>query len=65
MIDPREMHHLYGSSRSNRMDDAIAPRYRDGRGGINLEQVEKDRRQARRQVIRAMIRRLKKSWQSV
>lgn len=42
--------------------DTIPPRYRDGRGGIALEQVQRDRREARRQVVRAMIRRLGDLW---
>lgn len=41
---------------------AIAPRYRDGLGGIDLEQVRRDQRQARRQVVRAMIQRLEQLW---
>lgn len=41
---------------------AIASRYRDGLGGIDLQQVRRDQRQARRQVTRAMIRRLEQLW---
>ncbi|WP_166254893.1 hypothetical protein [Marinobacter salicampi] len=36
----------------------IPNRYRDGLGGINLEQVRQDQRQARRDVVRGMLRRL-------
>lgn len=36
----------------------IPHRYRDGLGGINLEQVRQDQRQARRDVVRGMLRRL-------
>lgn len=41
---------------------SIPQRYRDGRGGINLEQVRRDQRQARQQVVRALVRRFKKLW---
>lgn len=45
-----------------RIDDSpkssIPPRYRDGRGGINLEQVKRDQRRARQEFVRALIRRL-------
>jgi hypothetical protein len=37
---------------------SIPLRYRDGMGGIDLEQVKRDQRRARRDVVRAMIRRL-------
>lgn len=40
------------------LEGAIPLRYQDGSQGINLEHVRQDQRQARRQVIRAMIRRL-------
>lgn len=59
MFNSEDMHHFCGSSRSIRLDNTIPPRYQDGRGGIDLEQVQRDRRQAKRQVVRAMIRRLK------
>lgn len=39
---------------------SIPPRYRDGRGGIDLEQVKCDQRQARRNFVLAMIRHLTK-----
>ncbi|MBN8239135.1 hypothetical protein JF541_08270 [Marinobacter hydrocarbonoclasticus] len=65
MFKSGDMHPFCGSRRSIRLDDAIPPRYRDARGGIDLEQVQRDRRQAKRQVVRAMIRRLKQLWRSV
>ncbi len=37
---------------------SIPSRYRDGLGGIDLEQVRKDQRQARLEVVRAMMQRL-------
>lgn len=40
----------------------IPPRYRDGRGGIAVEQIHHDRREARRQVVRAFMRRLGALW---
>ncbi|MBB5321616.1 hypothetical protein [Marinobacter oulmenensis] len=41
--------------RDVRGQDTIPRRYRDGRGGINLERVRQDQRRARQQSIRAMI----------
>lgn len=41
---------------------SIPSRYRDGRGGIDLERVRLDQHEARRQVIQAMIRRIEKLW---
>ena len=38
--------------------DAVPQRYRDGRGGINVQTVEQDRRRVRQRLIRAMFRRL-------
>lgn len=35
---------------------SVPLRYRDGMGGINLEQVRQDQRRARRDFVRAMIR---------
>lgn len=53
-----------GEVKEGSVDDysegAIPLRYRDGMGGIDLEQVRRDQLQARRQVVRAMIRRLEK-----
>lgn len=39
--------------------ESIPQRYRDGSGGIDLEQVRQDQLRARRQVVQAMVRRLK------
>ncbi|MEQ5837163.1 hypothetical protein [Marinobacter sp. NFXS9] len=41
------------------LKESISPRYRDGLGGIDLERVKRDQRRARREVFRALIRRLK------
>ncbi|BCB08895.1 hypothetical protein HHSLTHF2_27850 [Vreelandella venusta] len=59
MFNSGDKHDFYCKTRSVHLDDAIPPRYRDGRGGIDLEQVQRDRRQAQKQVVRAMLRRLK------
>jgi|GEM_PF-726523 len=40
-------------------EETIPLRYRNGLGGIDLEQVRRDQLQARQQVVRAMIQRLK------
>ncbi|SOB76484.1 hypothetical protein SAMN04488490_2176 [Marinobacter sp. LV10R510-11A] len=42
------------------LEGSIPLRYQNGQGGIDLEQVRRDQLQARRQVVRAMIRRLEK-----
>ena len=42
--------------------ESIPERYRDGNGGIDLEQVRQDQLRARRQVVQAMFRRLKNLW---
>lgn len=42
--------------------ESIPQRYRDGSGGIDLDQVRQDQLRARRQVVQAMLRRLKNSW---
>jgi hypothetical protein len=39
-------------------ESSIPARYQNGRGGVNLEQVRRDQRRARQELIRAMIRRL-------
>jgi hypothetical protein len=39
--------------------ESIPQRYRDGSGGIDLDQVRQDQLRARRQVVQAMLRRLK------
>jgi hypothetical protein len=44
------------------LQGAIPPRYRNGRGGIDLDRVRRDQRHARQQVIRAMMRNLKELW---
>lgn len=38
--------------------NSIPSRYKDGRGGIDLEQIRLDQRRARQEVVRALIRRL-------
>ncbi len=38
----------------------IPPRYQNGLGGIDLEQVSRDQRQARREFVGAMLQRLGK-----
>lgn len=37
---------------------SIPTRYRSGMGGINIEQVKRDQRQARRELVQAIIHRL-------
>lgn len=41
-------------------ESGIPPRYQDGMGGIDLEKVKRDQRQARRAVVRAMIQSLRR-----
>jgi len=47
---------------SNLPNESISARYRDGRGGINLEQVRRDQLRARQEWLRAMVRRTKALW---
>ena len=49
-------------SADDSLKESIPSRYRDGRGGIDLERVRLDQHEARRQVIQAMIRRIEKLW---
>lgn len=42
--------------------ESIPRRYRDGRGGINLERVRQDQRRARRDLVRAVALRLRAFW---
>ncbi|MFC4258541.1 hypothetical protein ACFOZ5_05760 [Marinobacter lacisalsi] len=65
--------HIYGNTRSEhrRSDqaekiagshapgDSIPARYRDQCGGIDLEQVQRDQKEARRQLVRAMLQSLR------
>ena len=44
---------------SNLPGDPIPARYRDGRGGINLEQVRRDQLRARQQWLLGLVRQLK------
>ncbi|MDK8465227.1 hypothetical protein [Marinobacter sp. SS13-12] len=39
-------------------EGSIPTRYRSGMGGVNLEQVKRDQRQARRELVQAIIHRL-------
>lgn len=41
-------------------ENAIPARYRNARGGVNLEQVRRDQRRARRDALRALVRHLLK-----
>ena len=49
-------------SADNLLKASIPSRYRDGRGGVDLERVRLDQQEARRQVIQAMVRRIEKLW---
>lgn len=40
------------------LEEGIPCRYRDGRGGVDLERVRRDRLRARQGVIRAMLSRV-------
>lgn len=42
--------------------ESIPARYRDGRGGINLEQVRRDQLRARQEWLRAVVQRMKALW---
>jgi outer membrane translocation and assembly module TamA len=42
-------------------EGSIPARYRSGMGGVNLEQVKRDQRQARRELVQAIIHRLRTS----
>jgi hypothetical protein len=59
-VTHREDGEVADRSVDDSLEGTIPLRYRDGVGGIDLEQVRRDQLQARRQVVRAMIRRLKK-----
>lgn len=49
-------------SANNLPNESIPARYRDGRGGINLEQVRRDQLRARQEWLRAVVRRMKALW---
>lgn len=59
-LSRQENDNLEKASVDESLEGTIPLRYRDGMGGIDLEQVRRDQLQARRQVVRAMIRRLAK-----
>ncbi len=44
--------------------ESIPHRYRDGKDGINYEQLRRDRIRARREVVQAMLGSLRKFWRS-
>lgn len=50
------------SRASNLPNESISARYRDGRGGINLEQVRRDQLRARQEWLRAVVQHLKALW---
>ena len=47
---------------NNLPNECIPARYRDGRGGINLEQVRRDQLRARQEWLRGGVRRFKALW---
>ena len=47
-------------ARNPRGQNTIPRRYRDGRGGINLDRVRQDQCRARQQSIRALVRWLRR-----
>lgn len=49
-------------STDDSLKGSIPTRYRYGWGGIDLERVQLDQHEARRQVIQSMIRRIEKLW---
>ena len=61
-VAPRDSADAERSHASNLPNESIPARYRDGRGGINLEQVRRDQLRARQEWLRAMARRLKALW---
>ncbi|WP_144244124.1 hypothetical protein [Nitrincola sp. A-D6] len=50
------------ASTDDSLKGGIPARYLDERGGMDLERVRLDQREARRQVVRAMIRSIKELW---
>ncbi len=54
----RENDDAPGRGVDDSFDGSIPPRYRDGLGGIDIEQVKRDQRRARREFVRAMMQRL-------
>lgn len=44
------------------LSDSIPFRYRDGRGGVDLERVRQDQLKARQDAVRTMLQRLKELW---
>lgn len=53
---------LLRESHTDSPETSIPTRYRNGRGGINLEQVKHDQRRARNEVVRAMLQRIGKRF---
>lgn len=49
-----------GAAETEIKENAIPARYRNARGGVNLEQVRRDQRRARRDALRALVRHLLK-----
>jgi hypothetical protein len=58
--------HDSGNAEKGRASDltgeSIPVRYRDGRGGINLEQVRREQLRARQEWLRAVVQRMKALW---
>ncbi len=50
------------SRASHLPNESIPARYRDGRGGINLEQVRRDQLRARQEWLQTVVRRLNALW---
>lgn len=49
-------------SADDSLKESIPSRYRDGRGGVDLERVRLDQHEAKRRIIQSMIRRIQQLW---
>ena len=59
----RDNEDVAGPKTGDTVEGSIPTRYRSGMGGVNLEQVKRDQRQARREWVQAIIHRLRKTGQ--
>ena len=58
----RESAEAYRATRETAFREPIPTRYRGESDGIDLEVVRKDRQEARRQVVRAMLQSIANIW---